>query len=94
MPEPYTVRDQLGTPHLPSLRRIAVKVVDRVQHERASDQLNATAIALVAMSDAAGLDPFEVLCIAKRVMHAAEGPFTHQIQAIRDYAKSELRGRP
>lgn len=94
MPSPGTARDQLGCPDLIALRRLAVRVVDKVEGERASDQLNATAVALVAMAEAVGVDPFDVLVIAKRVMGAAEGPFTHQIQAIRDYARAELRNRP
>lgn len=80
----------IGLPDFTALRTLAVKQVEHVQGERPSDQLTATAVALVAMAEAAHLDPFEVVALALRVMNHAEGPFTHQVQAIRDYAKQEI----
>jgi hypothetical protein len=86
-----SVRHQLGQPDLTQCRSLAVQQISHVQQASPANQLNATAIALVAMSEACGLDPFEAVAVAKRVMSDVEGPFTHQIQAIRDYAASELR---
>jgi hypothetical protein len=85
-----SVRLALGSPDLTAIRSLAVKQINHVQGTRPADQLNATALALVAMSEACGADPYEVVSIAKRVMKHAEGPFTHQVQAIRDYAAAEI----
>lgn len=90
MPSPGGIRDRIGTPNLPALRRLAVRQINHVQGEAPSDQLLATALSLVAMSESIGLDPHELVATARRVMAHAEGPFTHQIQALRDYARGEL----
>lgn len=91
MASPDSVRLQIGQPDLTQCRSLAVKQIDHVQHASPANQLVGTALAIVAMSEAAGLDPHEVVCVAQRAMHHAEGPFTHQLQAIRDYAASELK---
>lgn len=91
MASPGSVQMQLGVPDLTACRHIAVKQIDRVQTQSPANQLVATAIALVAMAEAAGIDPFDAVVVAKRAMSDAEGPFTHQIQAVRAYAAEELR---
>lgn len=91
MASPESVRDQIGTPYLQPCRDMAIKQINHVQGESPATQLVGTALAVVAMSEAIGTDPHDVLLIAQRMVRAAEGPFTHQIQALRDYAKSELR---
>jgi hypothetical protein len=82
---------QLGSPDLTACRSLAIHSINHVQGESPANQLTATALAVVAMSEAAGIEPYDVIAVAKRVMRDAEGPFTHQIQAIRDYARDELR---
>jgi hypothetical protein len=77
-------------PTVAQLRRPAFKLVDRMQDLHPADQLRATFIAAVALSEACGLDPYEEVQRAKRMMDHAEGPFTYHVQAIRDYAAGEL----
>ena len=91
MASPDSVRHQIGHPDLTQCRSLAVAQINHVQHASPANQLCATAIALVAMSEAAGLNPYDVVAVARRAMNDAEGPFTHQVQAIRDYAASQLR---
>lgn len=85
-----SVRMQIGMPDLVACRAIAVQQVNHVQGESPANQLVATALAIVAMSEAAGMCPHDVIAVAQRAMNHAESPFTHQLQAIRDYARSEL----
>jgi hypothetical protein len=85
------VRLQIGSPNFTAVRGHAVRQINLVQTERPSDQIFGTAVALIALAEAVGLDAFDVIVSAKRAMNNLEGPFTHQVQAIRDYAKSELR---
>jgi len=82
---------QLGSPDLTRCRALAVKAISHQQGDSPANQLTATAIALVAMSEAAGCNPYDVVAVARRAMNDLEGPFTHQIQAIRDYAAAELK---
>jgi hypothetical protein len=72
------------------LREPAFLLIDRLQRVDPADQLRALSLAFVAATEAAGLDPHEEVTRARRMMRQAEGPFTEQVQAIRDYARSEL----
>ena len=91
MASPQSVRDQIGMPDLTQCRSLAVQQIAHVQLASPANQLTATAIAIVAMSEACGIDPYDVIAVARRAMNDVESPFTHQVQAIRDYAASELR---
>ena len=90
MASAQSVRDQIGMPDLTLCRALAVQQINHVQQAPPADQLVATAIAIVAMSEACGLNPHDVIAVANRAMNDAESAFTHQVQAIRDYARSEL----
>lgn len=89
--EPRQVRDQLGMPRIGDCRSLAIQQVNHVQQARPVDQMVATALALVAMSEACELNPHDVVAVARNAMADAESPFTHQLQALRDYARTELR---
>lgn len=91
MPSAAGVRDRIAMPDLSACRSLAVQQINHIQGTPPSMQIFSTAVALVAMCDAVELDPHDVVIIANRAMNDLESPFTHQIQAIRDYAKSELR---
>ncbi len=93
MPSAGSIRDQIGTPSLNSIRGLAIKQINHVQGESPANQLVGTALALTAMAEAIGMDPHDLVFVAQRVIAAAEGPFTHQIQALRDYARAELVNR-
>lgn len=53
-------------------------------------QVRALFLAAAVTADVLQLDPHEELLRAKRVMASAEGPFTDQVQAVRDYVAGEL----
>lgn len=53
-------------------------------------QFNALMLAAVVSCQALNLDPHEEIARAKRKVADAEGPFTYQIQALRDYIAGEL----
>lgn len=73
------------------LRQPAWAIVDRLQFFPAEVQLDALWITAVAMAEAVGLNPHDMVSRAKRIIPEAEGPFTEHLQAARDYAKGELR---
>jgi hypothetical protein len=75
------------------LRVPAFRVIEALQDFPPADQLDAAFLAAVAMSQALGLDPHEMVARARRILPEAEGAYgagTH-IGAIRLYAKGELR---
>ena len=91
MYKPHTIRDQITfDPDLTFIRKAAFLVIDRVQGMDPGDQLMGSAVAVVAMAEALGLDPHDLITRSQNAMGAVEGPFTHQVQAIRDYARNEL----
>jgi hypothetical protein len=47
-------------------------------------------LAAVVSADALGLDPHEEIARAARKVRQAEGPFTIELQALRDYCRGEL----
>jgi hypothetical protein len=73
-----------------NLRVPAFRVMDRLQDVHPADQFRALSLAFVATAEALGLDPHDEVVRARRMMRQAEGPFTDHVQAIRDYARSEL----
>lgn len=85
------IREQIALAANPARLRIpAFRVIDRMQDYRPGEQLLGTAVALVAMSEAIGMSLHDLLSVAQNAMREVEGPFTHHVQAIRDYAKHEL----
>lgn len=87
-----SIRDQVVLASNPAALRVpAFRVLDRMQDQKPGTQLLATAVALVAMAEAVELPMQDLMAIARRAMTDAEGPFTHHIQAIRDYALNELK---
>jgi hypothetical protein len=67
------------------------RIVDALQFSDPAVQLDALFVTAVAMATVIGLDPHEMVVRARRMLPDAEGPFTEQLQAARDYAKGELR---
>lgn len=91
MYEAHTVRDQVALSfNLPRLRKGAFTVIDRVQSLTPGEQLLGSGLAVVAMAEACGIEPHELIERAKNAMAEAEGPFTSQLQAIRAYAQNEI----
>ncbi|MBK1968386.1 class I SAM-dependent methyltransferase [Mycobacterium phage jiawei] len=76
-----------------ALREPAFTVISRIQDVRPADQFRAVMLAALAMAETLGLDAHEEVERARRMMSAAEGPFTVHVQAIRDYTRGELLRR-
>lgn len=66
--------------------RICVRMSDLPPHI----QFNALMLAAVVSAEALGLDPHEEIARAGRKVRQAEGPFTIELQALRDYCRGEL----
>ena len=90
MLEPHNVADRIGYVSPPAIQPAAFRVIDRLQRMDPTVQIVATAVALVAMSEAIGLNLRDVINTAENVLRDSEGPFTTHIQAIREYAKHEI----
>lgn len=88
----HTINDRINWfTDVASLRRGAFRVLDAIQHEdNKAVQFLAPGVAFCAMADALGRFPHDDIVRIRRMMGAVEGPFTDQVQAIRDYAKGEL----
>jgi hypothetical protein len=94
MIQPHTVRD--GVRYRTSVARLrdpAFRIANRMQDIDPADQFSALLLAAVVASQALGLDPHEELERARRMVADAEGPFTIQVQALRDYVRGELLNR-
>lgn len=72
------------------LREPTFRIADRMQDVSPADQYSALMLAATVASDALGLDPHEEIARSRRMMRDAEGPFTTQVQALRDYVRGEL----
>lgn len=72
------------------LRVPAFSVISRVQDFTPAEQILGTAVALIAMTEAAGLRLDRVLNIAHNAMRDADAPFTTHVRAVKEYAKHEI----
>jgi len=76
------------------MRRPAFLVIDAIQNNTQSsngEKVVATMIALIAMCESAGVPFDDVFQKAINMTRDVEGPFTAHLQAIRDYARDQLR---
>lgn len=88
----HTIRERIAfAVSAAGLRVPAFRIIDALQGSHPSHQMEALALALTAMAQTLNLNPHDLVERAKRQLPDAEGPFTEQLQAIRDYAKGELR---
>lgn len=89
--QPHTVRDGVAFASAPGpLRACAAGVMARMQDHAPQYQLLGTAVALAAMAESIGLNPHAVLSRARNALRDLEAAHTHQVQAVRDYARGEL----
>lgn len=93
MLEPRNVADRLGFFSPAQIRGPAFLVIDRIQQLDPSIQITAVAVALCVMAEAVGLNMRDVIYVAENTLRDAEGPYTHHIQAIREYARGEILRR-
>lgn len=73
------------------LRHPSFAIIDALQRFPPAVQMDALFLTAVAMGEAIGLNSHDMVERAKRILPDAEGPFTEQLQAARDYAKGELK---
>lgn len=91
MIQAHTVRDGVVfSLSAAALRKPAFAVINRIQSRTPSEQIAATAVALVAMSEAVGLDPHDLVSRGRRMMSDVDGLFTAEIGAIKAYAAAEI----
>lgn len=74
------------------LRRAAFRVIDRTQDDPAV-QIRATAVALVTLCRATGVDIRQLLTSSERMVDDLDGPFAAQIRAMGEYARNEIGRR-
>ena len=90
----HTIRDAISfSTGAAKLRVPAFEVINGLQRHPPAVQMDALFVTAVAMSQALGLDPHEMVARARRILPDAEGAYSsgHHLEAIRDYAKGELR---
>lgn len=75
------------------LRDPIVKVVSVLDLEPAVERYLAPAGVFVLMADELKRDAHADIERVRRMLVAAEGPFTNQLQAMRDYVRTELLPR-
>jgi hypothetical protein len=73
------------------LRRPAFHALSAVQQFPPETQLDALFLTAVAMAEALGLDSHDMVTRSKRIMPDAEAAHTMHLQAVKDYARGELR---
>jgi hypothetical protein len=77
------------------LRKPAFLVIDAMQTDQKStggEKIVAACVALIAACESANVPFDEVVWKAMNFMRDVEGPFTAHVQAIRQYARNDLRG--
>lgn len=72
------------------LREPTFRIANRMQDIDPATQVRALFLAAAVTAQVLRLDPHEEILRAHRVMADAEGPFTSQVQAVRDYVEGEL----
>lgn len=94
MYQPHTVADRLrfGTHQPERVRRAAYRVIDRTQDDPAT-QVIGTAVALIAMCVALGIDIRQLLVETERRVRDLDGPFVSMFRALEAYARNEIGRR-
>lgn len=92
--ELHTIQDRVRhASTVAELREPAFRLADRMQDLEPAVQYRALILAALVATQALGLDPHEEIERARRMVAAAEGPFTSHVQALRDYVRGELLRR-
>lgn len=77
------------------LRKPAFLVIDALQSDEKStggEKIVGAMVALLAMCESCNVPLDDVVAKAMNFMRDVQGPFTYHLQAVRDYARNELRG--
>lgn len=88
----HAIRDRISfATTAEKLRRPAFHAISALQSFPPEVQLDALFLAAVAMAEALRLDSHDMVSRAKRIMPDAEAAHTMHLQAVKDYARGELR---
>lgn len=91
MYKPHTIRDQVAfSTSAEKIRKPAFEVINRIQGRTPGEQVVGTAVALVAICEAVGLEVHEIIHGAERIISDVDGPYSPEIRAIKEYAKNEI----
>ncbi len=86
----HGIRDSISFAVAPTaLRQGSIQILDALQFAHPAVQLDALFVTAVAMANAIGLDPHDMVVRAKRVIPAVDA-FDERLNAARDYAHGEL----
>lgn len=87
-----TVNDRITAfTDLSALRHAAYRALSVLDGEKPEVKFLAPALLFVVMAQQLGRDPHNDIAAIRRIARAAEGPFTEQVQALRDYVTGEMR---
>lgn len=73
------------------VRHAMVRTISANQDQPPAVQVFAVACALVALCDALSIDPHEMVTRIRVMEKALTGPYGHQFEAMKDYARGELQ---
>lgn len=76
-------------PHLAI--QAAFQAVDSLQQFPAHQQLAGVAVLFNTVCDGLGIDPSDLINKAQRITKDADGYFTREAKALRDYVQGELK---
>lgn len=90
----HSIRDQISFLCSPAKVRVpAFQVINRLDGQAPGSQLMGAAVAVVAMAEAVGINPHDLITRANKCMSEVDGPYTTHIKAIREYAAGEIMRR-
>lgn len=87
---PEIARLGVGSVPIAKLKVPAFLVIDALQHARPDVQLSALALTFTILSRTLGIDPHELVSMAKKQLVEADAVRNPHIEAIADYAAGEL----
>lgn len=90
-PLPSIADRALNESAVSNLREPAFELLSRIQDFNPSDQVRALFLTCAVIADTLGMDPYEAIRRALRMIEQADAPHTVHIGALKDYAANELR---
>lgn len=86
-----TVNDRITAfTDLAALRHASYRALSALDSEKPEVKFLAPGLLFVTMAQQLGRNPHEDIVPLRRIIRAAEGPFTEQVQALRDYVRGEM----
>lgn len=86
-----TVNDRITAfTDLAAIRHATYRALSALDNEKPEVRYLAPAMLFVVMAQQLSRDPHNDIAAVKRIAAAAEGPFTEQVQALRDYVNGEM----